>query len=95
MSKIISISLTHQEKQWLEDMELSPTALIKQKITEMQVSTLAQRNRIKGLEANIQLMQNRVALLYKFIEEKKLFEEFAIFEKNNHHVLDEKTDSIE
>lgn len=75
-AKIISISLTAQEKEWLDDMEISPTALMKQKITEMMTSSIAQRKRIKELEEKIENFVKRIDGLYSFLEEKGLTDEY-------------------
>jgi len=76
MVKIISVSLTEDEKGWLEDMDISPTALIKQKISEMMTSSMSQRKRIMALEAeaasNELISQKRL----KFIMDKGLTDEY-------------------
>jgi hypothetical protein len=78
---VTSISLTSQEKEWLDDMELSPTALIKQKIMEMMTNSMAQRRRVLELETNITKLQDRLAFLYEFMDKQKLLESLAIYEK--------------
>lgn len=75
-AKIISISLTAQEKEWLDDMEISPTALMKQKIMEMMTSSLVQRKRIKELEENVAKLQARVEDTYSFMKEKGVLDEY-------------------
>lgn len=78
---VTSISLTSQEKEWLDDMELSPTALLKQKISEMMTNSMAQRRRVAELEKNIEKLQNRLAFIYEFMEKEKVLEKLAIYEK--------------
>lgn len=74
-AKIVSISLTQQEKEWLDDMDLSPTALMKQKIGEMMTSSLAQRKRVKELEEVVERLNKRLEKVYQFIESKGLYNE--------------------
>lgn len=76
MAKILSISVTAEEKQWLEDMNLSPTALIKQKIGEMQTASRAQRQRIVELERELEQTQEVSMKRLKFIIDKGLSEEY-------------------
>lgn len=75
-AKIISISLTAQEKEWLDDMDISPTALMKQKISEMMTSSLVQRKRIKELEEKVENFVKRIEDVYSFLEEKGLSDEY-------------------
>ncbi len=90
MTKIISISLTDEEKGYLEDMELSPTALLKIKIQENMLGSLSLRRTIDKYEANITGLQNRIKILYDFIEKNKLFESFSVFEQEK-NVLEKET----
>lgn len=76
MTKILSISVTDEEKQWLDDMELSPTALIKQKISEMMTSSRAQSKRIRQLEDHVVKIGQLLERKGTFIAEKNLEEEF-------------------
>lgn len=78
-AKIISISLTGQEKEWLDDMELSPTALMKQKISEMMTSSLVQRKRVKELEDTIERLTKRIESLSNYINKKGLYDEYLAF----------------
>lgn len=90
MTKILSISVADSEKEYLESMDLSPTALFKQKLSEIMASGRAQAKRVEALEINIQKLQDRIALFYRFLETEKMFEKYANFENN---VLEKKTDS--
>lgn len=79
MPKIISISLTSEEKDFLDNMELSPTALMKQKIMEMMTSTLSQRKRIQELEELYDKECQNSSRKSRFIVSKGLLEEFNGF----------------
>lgn len=83
MAKIVSISMTEQEKEWLDDMEISPTALMKQKISEMMTSSLSQRKRIKDLEENIEKLVLRIEKMYQFMETKSILSEWESFQGQN------------
>lgn len=76
MTKIISISLTDEEKQFLEDMELSPTALLKNKIQELQGGLMGARKRVAELEASIEKHSAYKQNLADFINKKGLMDEF-------------------
>lgn len=75
MVKIISISLSDEEKAYLDDMEISPTALMKQKILELMTSSIAQRKRVKELETTVTKLAERLEQTYKYVESKGLSED--------------------
>lgn len=72
--KIVSVSLTPQEKEFLDSMDISPTALIKQKIIEVMGGTLALRTEIK---------QKKDALEKLAAEYQKLYDEFEDYKKQH------------
>lgn len=75
-AQIISISLTATEKEFLEYMELSPTALMKQKISELMTSSMAQRKEIAHLRENIAKLQDRISSFNIYLDEKNLLEDY-------------------
>lgn len=89
-AKPVSISLNGDERAWLEDNNLSPSDICKQKIFEMMQINLPIKKKIAEQENTIGLLQKRVALLYEFIEQQKLFEIFAKFEEDKNVLEQEK-----
>lgn len=63
MVKIISISLTETEKKFLDDMELSPTGLFKQKLKEVMENSYNYQNKLEVREAAI-LRLNKIIQEY-------------------------------
>lgn len=76
MAKIISISITEEEKQYLDDMELSPTALFKQKLLELMTSSRAQAKRIRQLEQDYEKLDKISMDRLKFIMDNGLIEKY-------------------
>jgi hypothetical protein len=79
MGKIISISLTDEEKEWIDAMELSPTALMKFKIQESMLNSLGMRKQLKEQAEKIERLAQNIQKYATFLETKQLVEEFNGF----------------
>lgn len=93
MVKVISISLSDADKKLLDDMELSPSGLFKQKMQDVRENSYNFETRIKILEGNILNLQNRIRLMYEYLEKKDLFKDFQQYEESlilNNNVLEKK-----
>jgi hypothetical protein len=68
MVKIISISLTDEEKAWIDFNNVSPTALFKQKLQDYMIDSAHYRNKIKELMEIIEIQKKESTGLIETIE---------------------------
>ncbi len=79
MVRILSVSVSEEDKVMLDDMELSPSGLLKQKLGEVRQNSLNFKNRVLDLEQNIAKLQELSKQAYAFIERHGLSDEYQRF----------------
>jgi hypothetical protein len=73
---ITSVSLTPREKELINEFNLSPTAIIKSKVAEIEFFQLEIQKRRKAVE----IIQGKLTHMGNFIESKGLWEEWNKYE---------------
>jgi hypothetical protein len=76
MSNIISCSISEEQKKFIEEMGLSPSELLQNSINEEINSLRVSQTIIKDLNRKIRSLIDTIDKQRKFIESKKLIEEF-------------------
>lgn len=76
MTRIISISLTDEEKEWLDDMELSPTFLMKHAVAQMMGGTAQVKKRNKELSEKIEALAGKLGRALKVLAKHELMQEY-------------------
>jgi len=69
MAEILSVSITREQKEWLENTGASPSELMQDSIKAMMGSNKALIQRIKGMESNIQGLQAEIAKRQQIIDD--------------------------
>lgn len=72
MTKILSISVTDEERDFLDMYNISPTALMKTRIQEMMTSTIGERKKMAEMQQTIERLQDRIAKTYSILTEEQI-----------------------
>ena len=86
-AKITSISLTEAQKSFLEEHNLSPTALIKGKIEEIQDNMKVSMEKYREIQRRLNVFIKNFEHALEFIEENKLTASWVEY-KNKKNVLE-------
>jgi len=81
MAKIISISLSEEDKKLLDVMQLSPSGLMKQKLFEVRENASNYQKLISEKDQAIERLLKLNRKLLEFVESKNLSDEFIQMEK--------------
>lgn len=76
MAEVISVSLNKDQKEFLNQLGLSPSAILQQAITEMQKNALVSESRVKELTNKIMALQELIRRQGTFIDKKGLNNEW-------------------
>lgn len=68
MTRRLCISVTDEEAEFLESMQLSPSGLLKQRILEIKRDSTNYKNMIAERERAISVLQNKIFELNEIIE---------------------------
>jgi hypothetical protein len=80
MAIILSVSVDAKQKQFIDDLKLSPSSLLQRVLNEMMQNSMVNQEELKGMHKNISLLQGTIRKQGTFIDKHGLFQEYLQFE---------------
>lgn len=80
VAEIISVSIDRKQKEFLEAMKLSPSAILQRSINELMERNEVSPEFVKGLQKSISFLQETIQKQGTFIDKNGLMQEYLHFE---------------
>lgn len=80
MAIILSVSIEQKQKEFLDELKLSPSALLQRSINEMMAAQSVSKEYVNGLHNNIKRLQQTITKQGTFIDKNGLMQEYLNFE---------------
>ena len=84
MTKIISISLTKEQSDFLSEKKISPSGIFQEKVIEI----MQRFKQFEKFDARIQSLQDEAKVFYRYLEQISKFEDFLKWRRD--YVLESK-----
>lgn len=80
MAVILSVSVEQRQKEFLDEVKLSPSAILQRAINEMMERQEVSKEYVEGLRKNMGFLQKTIAKQGTFIDKNGLMQEYLRFE---------------
>lgn len=80
MAVILSVSVEQRQKEFLDEVKLSPSAILQRAINEMMERQEVSKEYVEGLRKNMGFLQKTIQKQGTFIDKNGLMQEYLRFE---------------
>jgi hypothetical protein len=80
MAVILSVSIDSKQKQFLDEIKVSPSALLQRSINELMQNSDISKEYVEGLKKNIGFLQKTISKQGTFIDKNGLMQDYLQFE---------------